>query len=96
MAWLERNSEEVTAYVDIESDGLCDILRVVLHEVKAISLMTIQFSSTSQLNLRTNFQQALQLSQGISSGEPKVRQLSQYFKSISANLVNHISSGYLT
>ncbi|KAJ6134492.1 hypothetical protein N7523_000814 [Penicillium sp. IBT 18751x] len=36
---VERNSEEVTPYIDIKSAGLRDILRVVLHDIKAISLM---------------------------------------------------------
>ncbi|KAJ6020015.1 hypothetical protein N7522_000090 [Penicillium canescens] len=36
---VERNSEEVTPYIDIKSEGLRDILREVLHDVKAISLM---------------------------------------------------------
>lgn len=35
----DRNSEEVTPYIDIKSKGLRDILRVVLHGVKAISLV---------------------------------------------------------
>jgi hypothetical protein len=29
----------VTHYIDIKSEGLRDILRVVLHDIKAISLM---------------------------------------------------------
>ncbi|KAI2787035.1 hypothetical protein POX_f07390 [Penicillium oxalicum] len=36
---VERNSEEVTSYIDIKSEGLRDILRVVLHDIKAISLI---------------------------------------------------------
>ncbi|KAJ6001203.1 hypothetical protein N7481_001612 [Penicillium waksmanii] len=36
---VDRNSEEVTPYIDIKSKGLRDILRVVLHGVKAISLV---------------------------------------------------------
>ncbi|KAJ5086722.1 hypothetical protein NUU61_008029 [Penicillium alfredii] len=36
---LERNAEEVTPYIDVKSEGLRDILRVVLHDIKAISLM---------------------------------------------------------
>jgi hypothetical protein len=36
---LERHSKEVTIYIDIKSEGLRDILRVVLHDIKAISLM---------------------------------------------------------
>ncbi|CAG7995208.1 unnamed protein product [Penicillium salamii] len=36
---LDRNSEEVTQYIDIKSKGLRDILREVLHDIKAISLM---------------------------------------------------------
>ncbi|KAJ6019838.1 hypothetical protein N7522_000546 [Penicillium canescens] len=36
---VERNSEEVTHYIDIKLEGLRDILRVVLHHIKAISLM---------------------------------------------------------
>ena len=36
---LDRNSEEVVPYIDIKSEGLRDILRVVLHDTKAISLM---------------------------------------------------------
>ncbi|KAJ5101749.1 hypothetical protein NUU61_003971 [Penicillium alfredii] len=36
---LERNAEEVTPNIDIKSEGLRDILRVVLHDIKAISLM---------------------------------------------------------
>ena len=39
MVLLERNSEEVTPYIDIKSKGLRDVLREVLHEIKAISLM---------------------------------------------------------
>ncbi|KAJ5117325.1 hypothetical protein N7448_010957 [Penicillium atrosanguineum] len=34
-----RNSEDVTPYIDIKSEGLRDILRMVLHGIKAISLM---------------------------------------------------------
>ncbi|RAK94951.1 P-loop containing nucleoside triphosphate hydrolase protein [Aspergillus ibericus CBS 121593] len=36
---VERNSEMVIPYIDIKSGGLRDILRVVLHGIKAISLM---------------------------------------------------------
>ena len=36
---LDRNSEEVVPYIDIKSEGLRDILRVVLHDTKAISLI---------------------------------------------------------
>ncbi|KAJ6038269.1 uncharacterized protein N7446_005079 [Penicillium canescens] len=36
---VERNSEEVTPYIDIKSEGLRNILREVLHDIKAISLM---------------------------------------------------------
>ncbi|KAJ5544149.1 hypothetical protein N7494_005428 [Penicillium frequentans] len=36
---IERKSAEVTPYIDIKSEGLRDILRVVLHDIKAISLM---------------------------------------------------------
>ena len=36
---LDRNSEEVMRYIDIKSEGLRDILRVALHDIKAISLM---------------------------------------------------------
>ncbi|OQD67117.1 hypothetical protein PENDEC_c046G00242 [Penicillium decumbens] len=36
---LDRNSKEVTQYIDIKSEGLRDILREVLHDIKAISLM---------------------------------------------------------
>lgn len=36
---LERNSEEVTPYIDIKSEALRDMLREVLHDIKAISLM---------------------------------------------------------
>ena len=39
MVLLERNSEEVTPYIDVKSEGLRDVLREVLHEIKAISLM---------------------------------------------------------
>lgn len=35
----DRNSEEVTPYIDIKSHGLRDILREVLHDISAISLM---------------------------------------------------------
>jgi hypothetical protein len=35
----DRNSEEVMPFIDIKSDGLRNILRAVLHDVKAISLM---------------------------------------------------------
>lgn len=36
---LDRKSEEVISYVDIKSEGLCGILREVLHDIKAVSLM---------------------------------------------------------
>ncbi|KAL2695082.1 hypothetical protein AAEP93_004143 [Penicillium crustosum] len=36
---VDRNSDEVTSYIDIKSEGLRDILRVVLHDIKAISLL---------------------------------------------------------
>ncbi|KAJ5982626.1 hypothetical protein N7451_012726 [Penicillium sp. IBT 35674x] len=36
---VERISEEVTPYIDIKSEGLRDVLREVLHEIKTISLM---------------------------------------------------------
>lgn len=36
---LDRNSEEVVPYIDIKSEGLRDILRVVLHDTKAVCLM---------------------------------------------------------
>ena len=39
IAWLDRNSDEVTSYIDIKSEGLRDSLRVVLRDIKAISLM---------------------------------------------------------
>jgi hypothetical protein len=35
----DRNSEEVTPYIDIKSEGLRDILRGVLYDIKATSLM---------------------------------------------------------
>ncbi|KAJ5537491.1 ATPase AAA-type core [Penicillium frequentans] len=36
---VDRNSEEVTPYIDIKSHGLRDMLREVLHDINAISLM---------------------------------------------------------
>lgn len=39
MIGLDRNSEEVISYIDIKSEGLRDILREVLHDIKAVSLM---------------------------------------------------------
>ncbi|KAJ6061001.1 hypothetical protein N7444_001697 [Penicillium canescens] len=36
---IDRKSEEVISYVDIKSEGLRDILREVLHEIKAVSMM---------------------------------------------------------
>lgn len=36
---LDRISEEVRVYVDIKSEGMRDVLRAVLQDVKAISLM---------------------------------------------------------
>ncbi|KAJ5938337.1 hypothetical protein N7466_001471 [Penicillium verhagenii] len=36
---VDRTSEEVTPYIDIKSEGLRDVLREVLHDIKAISLM---------------------------------------------------------
>ena len=39
MVRLERNSEEVTPYIDIKSEALRDMLLEVLHDIKAISLM---------------------------------------------------------
>ncbi|KAJ5472111.1 hypothetical protein N7539_008680 [Penicillium diatomitis] len=38
-SWKHWNSEEVRPYIDIKSEGLRDILRVVLHDVKVISLI---------------------------------------------------------
>jgi hypothetical protein len=35
----DRVSEDVTSYIDIQSKGLRDILRVVLDGIKTISLM---------------------------------------------------------
>lgn len=42
MIGLDRKSEEVISYVDIKSEGLRDILREVLHDIKAVSLMEDQ------------------------------------------------------
>ncbi|KAJ6046919.1 hypothetical protein N7444_008173 [Penicillium canescens] len=36
---VDRKSEEVMSYVDVKSEGLRDILREVLHDIKAVSLM---------------------------------------------------------
>lgn len=36
---IDRNSDEVTPYIDIQSKGLRDILREVLYDIKATSLM---------------------------------------------------------
>ncbi|CAG8196152.1 unnamed protein product [Penicillium olsonii] len=36
---VDRTSEEVVPFIDIKSEGLRDILRDVLHDIKAISLM---------------------------------------------------------
>lgn len=36
---VDRNSEAVTPYIDIQSEWLRDILREVLHGLKATSLM---------------------------------------------------------
>ena len=36
---LDRNFEEVTPYIGIKSEGMRHILRIVLHDIKAISLM---------------------------------------------------------
>ncbi|KAJ6112321.1 hypothetical protein N7523_008382 [Penicillium sp. IBT 18751x] len=36
---VDRKSEEVMSYVDVKSEGLRDILREVLHGIKAVSLM---------------------------------------------------------
>jgi hypothetical protein len=41
---LDRNSEEVIPYIDIKSEGLRDILRVVLYDIKAISLIEDRLS----------------------------------------------------
>jgi hypothetical protein len=55
IASLDRNSEEVTPYIDLKSDGLRDILRVVLHDIKAISIMEDKPSVTeTQQNLEEN------------------------------------------
>ncbi|CAG8022568.1 unnamed protein product, partial [Penicillium salamii] len=36
---VDRTSEEVVPFIDIKSEGLRDILRDVLHDIKAVSLM---------------------------------------------------------
>ncbi|EPS34138.1 hypothetical protein POX_a00884 [Penicillium oxalicum] len=36
---FDRNFEEVTPYIGIKSEGMRHILRIVLHDIKAISLM---------------------------------------------------------
>ncbi|KAJ5095450.1 hypothetical protein NUU61_004806 [Penicillium alfredii] len=43
---VDRNSEEVTPYIDIKSEGLRDILRGVLYDIKATSLMEDKPSSS--------------------------------------------------
>ncbi|OKP09742.1 hypothetical protein PENSUB_4871 [Penicillium subrubescens] len=35
---VDRNSKEVTSYIDVKSEGLRDTLRTSLHDIKAISL----------------------------------------------------------
>lgn len=37
--WLDRKSREVTSYIDVISEWLRDILREVLHGIKAVSVM---------------------------------------------------------
>ncbi|KAJ5257471.1 hypothetical protein N7524_009027 [Penicillium chrysogenum] len=36
---VDRTSKEVVSFIDIKSEGLRDILRDVLHDIKAVSLM---------------------------------------------------------
>jgi hypothetical protein len=40
MVSSDRNSEDLTPYIDIKSKGLRGVLRIVLNGIKAISLMT--------------------------------------------------------
>jgi hypothetical protein len=39
MIGLDRKSEQVMPFVDVKSEGLRDILREVLHDIKAVCLM---------------------------------------------------------
>jgi hypothetical protein len=39
MIRLDLKSEEVISYVDIKSEGLRDVLREVLRDIKAVSMM---------------------------------------------------------
>lgn len=39
LMFLDRNSAEVTTYIDLQSEGLRDILRLVLHGLRATSLI---------------------------------------------------------
>ena len=42
---LDRNTEEVIPYINIKSEGLRDILRAVLNDVEAISLIKEKLSA---------------------------------------------------
>ncbi|CAP79317.1 Pc17g00300 [Penicillium rubens Wisconsin 54-1255] len=39
---VDRTSKEIVSFIDIKSEGLRDILRDVLHDIKAVSLMEIK------------------------------------------------------
>lgn len=44
IVWSDRTSEEVVPFIDIKSEGLRDILRDILHNIKAVSLIDDKLS----------------------------------------------------
>ncbi|KAJ5104601.1 hypothetical protein NUU61_001948 [Penicillium alfredii] len=42
---VQKRQDEVTLYIDIKSEGLRDILRVILHDIKATSLIEDKLSA---------------------------------------------------
>ena len=49
IARLDRKSEEVMPYIDVRSESLRDILREVLYDIKAVSLMEDKPSVIKQI-----------------------------------------------
>ncbi|KAJ5752813.1 ATPase AAA-type core [Penicillium odoratum] len=86
---VDRNSEEVTPYIDIKSEDLRDILREVLHDVKAISLM--EDKPSIEQNILFHFLPELEeCADNTETGPDNVSAHAQHLRL----LVNHLERAY--
>ncbi|KAF7166805.1 hypothetical protein CNMCM6106_002503 [Aspergillus hiratsukae] len=101
---VERNSEEVTSYIDIKSDGLRDILRVVLHDIKAISLMedkpsieqNVLFHFLPELNKYADSMDKPDCALPLEHLHLLIDHLKQAFSAISQRLDSMLQHGHIT